>query len=352
MEIKGRDLVEGVPEDADDLRRGDPRGARRAGDDHRRGGAHGARAHAARALGRHHGQGHRALGRRRAAAQPRPAAARTRPACRWCWPRTRWPRWCSAPAACSRTSTCCARSRSAERPTTPLRRVGSSASESATARASLFVALVVRPARSWSRRRRAIRATAGARRACSKARPSACWRRFARGRRRRRRRDSRARVVARRGAPRARAREPASCRRRSPSCAASGCGCSGLDARGRGAGARAGVHAPRGGLELRAADVVYVDRNSWLRALVLHVGARGARLGPAGGRRGGPGRPGDRDARVRTPRCSSSPTAPRRSASSSSARAGRGSLRGAGAGRARRSTTCRARPTSRPATAC
>jgi rod shape-determining protein MreB len=31
LEIKGRDLVEGVPEDADDLRRGDPRGARRAG---------------------------------------------------------------------------------------------------------------------------------------------------------------------------------------------------------------------------------------------------------------------------------------------------------------------------------
>jgi hypothetical protein len=75
IEIKGRDLVEGVPR-ADDHRRGDPRGARRAGVDHRRSGAHGARAHAARAVRRHHGQGHRALWRRRAAALARPTPAR------------------------------------------------------------------------------------------------------------------------------------------------------------------------------------------------------------------------------------------------------------------------------------
>src|SRR5262249_55732575 len=37
----------------------------------------------------------------------------TRPVCRWCSPRTRWPRWCWAPAGCCRTSTCCARCRSA-----------------------------------------------------------------------------------------------------------------------------------------------------------------------------------------------------------------------------------------------
>ena len=56
MEIKGRDLVEGVPKP---LTISD-----------------GPRAHAPRAVGRHHGQGDRPLRRRRAAAQSRPAAAR------------------------------------------------------------------------------------------------------------------------------------------------------------------------------------------------------------------------------------------------------------------------------------
>ncbi len=73
--IKGRDLVEGIPKDARDHRRGDPRGADRNGQRHRRRGAYGARAHAARALRRHHGQGHRAVGRRRPAARPRRTAA-------------------------------------------------------------------------------------------------------------------------------------------------------------------------------------------------------------------------------------------------------------------------------------
>jgi rod shape-determining protein MreB and related proteins len=39
----------------------------------------------------------------------------TRPACPWCSPRTRWPRSSSAPAESSRTSSCCARCRSARR---------------------------------------------------------------------------------------------------------------------------------------------------------------------------------------------------------------------------------------------
>ncbi len=76
LEIKGRDLVEGVPKTLaisdEEIREA----LGRAGRHHRRGGAHGARAHAARAVGRHHGQGHRAVGRRRAAAQPRSAPAR------------------------------------------------------------------------------------------------------------------------------------------------------------------------------------------------------------------------------------------------------------------------------------
>ena len=89
----------GRAQDADHHRRGDPRGPVGAGGDDRRGGAHGARAHAARALRRHHGQGHRAVRRRRAAAQPRPAAARRDRVCRSCSPKTRWRRSCWAPAS-------------------------------------------------------------------------------------------------------------------------------------------------------------------------------------------------------------------------------------------------------------
>jgi rod shape-determining protein MreC len=45
--------------------------------------------------------------------------------------------------------------------------------------------------------------------------------------------------------------------------------------------ARGLAYARQSGLELRAAEVVYADRGSWLRALILRVGARGARLDQA-----------------------------------------------------------------------
>ncbi len=41
-------------------------------------------------------------------------ASAAKPACRCRWPRIRCRRWCSAPARCCRTSTCCGRSRSTE----------------------------------------------------------------------------------------------------------------------------------------------------------------------------------------------------------------------------------------------
>ena len=106
MEIKGRHLIEGVPEDHHDFRRRDPRVAGRDGQRHRRRRARGPRAHAAGALGRHRRSRHRAHRRRRAAEESRQATARRdRPAggdgrgsaCR---------RSCSAPARCSRTSSC------------------------------------------------------------------------------------------------------------------------------------------------------------------------------------------------------------------------------------------------------
>ena len=111
MEVKGRDLVEGVPKTLDADRRGSARGAvgGRRGD--RRNRARGPRAHAAGALGRHHGQGHHHHRRRLAAAQPRPAALARRRACRSRTPRTRSRRWRSGPGRCSRTWTCCGRSR-------------------------------------------------------------------------------------------------------------------------------------------------------------------------------------------------------------------------------------------------
>ena len=76
MEIKGRDLIEGIPKTLTDHRRRDPRGAAGAGVDHRQRRARGARAHAARAVGRHRRPRHRADRRRRAAQEPRPPAAR------------------------------------------------------------------------------------------------------------------------------------------------------------------------------------------------------------------------------------------------------------------------------------
>ena len=76
MEVKGRDLVEGVPKTLDADRRGGPRGAGGGRRRDRRDRARRPRAHAAGALGRHHGQGDHHHGRRLAAAQPRPAALR------------------------------------------------------------------------------------------------------------------------------------------------------------------------------------------------------------------------------------------------------------------------------------
>ena len=74
MEVKGRDLIDGIPEDHRDHRRGDPRGAAGAGHDHRGDRPHLPGADAARAGGRHRGQGHRAHGGRGAAARSRPPA--------------------------------------------------------------------------------------------------------------------------------------------------------------------------------------------------------------------------------------------------------------------------------------
>ena len=59
-EIRGRDLVTGLPKTIVDLDRGDPRGHERAGHGDRRRGEGHARQDAARARGRHHGAGHRA----------------------------------------------------------------------------------------------------------------------------------------------------------------------------------------------------------------------------------------------------------------------------------------------------
>ena len=76
MEIKGRDLVEGVPKTLDLTDEEIREALSEAVATIVESGARGARAHAARALGRHHGQGHRHHRRRLAAAQPRPAPAR------------------------------------------------------------------------------------------------------------------------------------------------------------------------------------------------------------------------------------------------------------------------------------
>ena len=82
MEIKGRDLVAGVPEDAGGQQRRDPRGAGRAGQPDRRRRALGARADAARAGGRHRRQRHRADGRRRRSSRTSTCFCARRRACR------------------------------------------------------------------------------------------------------------------------------------------------------------------------------------------------------------------------------------------------------------------------------
>ncbi len=89
MEIKGRDLVAGVPAHAHDHLRRDPRRARRAGERDRRGGEDDARAHPARARRRHRRPRHRARRWRRAAEEPRHPAARGDRACRCSSPRIR-----------------------------------------------------------------------------------------------------------------------------------------------------------------------------------------------------------------------------------------------------------------------
>ena len=75
-EVRGRDMLTGLPEDRDHLLRGDPQGARRAGvADHRRDEVD-ARQDAARARGGHHGPRHRPRRRR----SPPAGTRRARPA--------------------------------------------------------------------------------------------------------------------------------------------------------------------------------------------------------------------------------------------------------------------------------
>ena len=79
MEVKGRDMVAGVPEDRDGQRRRDSRRAHRADQRDHRSGDDGPRAHAARAVRRHRRQGHRAHWGWRAARKPRRAACARKP---------------------------------------------------------------------------------------------------------------------------------------------------------------------------------------------------------------------------------------------------------------------------------
>ena len=94
-------------EDHHDLRRGDSRVAGRDGERHRRCRARRARADAAGALGRHRRSRHRAHRRRRAAEEPRQAPARRNRPAGARWRKIRCRPSCSAPARCSRTSSCC-----------------------------------------------------------------------------------------------------------------------------------------------------------------------------------------------------------------------------------------------------
>ena len=110
MEIKGRDLLNGVPEGNHHHPAPHRRSPGRTGGRHRRSGEGGAGSHAAGTGGRHRRQGHRADRRRLAAGQSGPGAARRnrpsrlhrrRSAC----PASRW-----APAGCWKTPRACATS--------------------------------------------------------------------------------------------------------------------------------------------------------------------------------------------------------------------------------------------------
>ena len=81
-EIRGRDLVTGLPKTIVITTRGDPRSDRRARHRHRRRGEGHARQDAARAGRRHHGARHHDHRRRRVAHRTRTIASSTRPACR------------------------------------------------------------------------------------------------------------------------------------------------------------------------------------------------------------------------------------------------------------------------------
>ena len=76
MEIKGRNLIEGVPQDHHDRRQRNPRGALRVRGHHRERHPRGARAHAARIERRYQRPRHRADRRRRAAQESRQAHSR------------------------------------------------------------------------------------------------------------------------------------------------------------------------------------------------------------------------------------------------------------------------------------
>ena len=89
MEIKGRDLIDGIPKTLTITDAEIREALHEPVDDHRQRGARRARAHAARAVGRHRRPRHRAHRRRRAAQEPRPPAARGDRAARSRWPRTR-----------------------------------------------------------------------------------------------------------------------------------------------------------------------------------------------------------------------------------------------------------------------
>ena len=285
MEIKGRDLVEGVPKTLtitdEEIREAlaEPVG------DHRRGGAHGARAHAARAVGRHHGQGHRALGRRRAAAQPRPAAARRdRPA----GGARRGP----AGLGGARHRPRARGHRPAAQGVDPLRRGPGAAIGAVDERRTgwLLIVAAARPARAADL---AGAGRAAARDTALEALGAAPARRRWRARspaagelRRHRRRASRLqRRAARRerSALRARGRAPAP---------ASCCACSDLeDEIAPARRARSTTRAPPAAASALA-DVVYVDHASWLRTLVSTPATAGARLDQPVLAADGPGRPG------------------------------------------------------------
>ena len=119
MEIKGRDLVAGVPKIGRDHRRGDPRFAARADQPDRRSGADRARAHPARAGLGHRRQGHRAGRRRRRCLRNLDTSCCVkRPGCRSCWPTTRSPPSSWEPARCSTSCRSCKRRNRRSKPST------------------------------------------------------------------------------------------------------------------------------------------------------------------------------------------------------------------------------------------